>query len=383
MVLLKIVRLSFFGASAILLLNGCLKDTFPSDPFSEDKCVKDAIEQYYSGSVDSYPKDMPANEMLSKLDKYTKILEQKEYDTFMLETTGEYSGFGIMLIKKKETLIVFQSIEGSPAQKSGLAQGDIIVSIDGRNTEALPLKEIAAIVKDPKRDKIILGVKKANSDRIFYLTLHKNTIKLASVKTTLLPEAILHIRISTFDQNVASLMERSLRSHKGYKGIILDLRDNGGGLLHEAVEISDMFLDDGIIVTRKSRHKENNKVFKAKKYTTITDVPMVVLINSRSASASEVVAGALQDHERAVIVGEKSYGKGTVQTTIRIGQRKLLKLTVANYYLPKGRSIESEGITPQYAISQDDPRMNVAKAFDGDRQLKVAFDRVKKLPKHF
>ena len=379
MVFLKIVRLSFFEILTLLVLNGCGSATLSCDPLSEDRCVKDAIEQYYSGNMDLYQKDIPSHVMLSKLDKYSKIIEQREYDTFMMKTTGEYNGFGIMLTRKEKMLIVFQVMEGSPAKKAGLAQGDITVSIDGLNTNTLAMKEIAKTVKDQKRDKILLRIIKANSSRAFDIILQKNTIKIESVKTKLLLDGILHIRISTFDQNVASLMERSLQREEGYKGIILDLRDNGGGLLREAVDIADMFLDDGIIVSRESRHKENNEVFKAESDSTITNVPMVVLINNRSASASEVVAGALQDHNRAVIVGEKSYGKGTVQDTIRLGKRKLLKLTVANYYLPNGRSIESQGITPQYTITQDDNRMNMVEGFAGDRQLKVAFDIVKKL----
>lgn len=379
MVFLKIVRLPFFVISILLIFSGCGSTSLPLDELSEEQYVKDAIEQHYSGNTNHSPKDVPTHERLSRLDKYSKIIKQREYDTFIMKTVGKYNGFGIMLAKKEKLLVIFQVIEGSSAKKAGLTQGDIVESINGLNSNTLTMEEIATIVKNSKRDKILLRVNKANSNRVFDLTLQKNTIKMESVKTKHLSDGIFLIRVSTFDQNVASLMKKALRSNEGYKGIILDLRNNGGGYLREAVDISNMFLNDGIIVSKKGKYKSDNKVFRAQSGTTITDVPMVVLINSRSASASEVVAGALQAHGRAVIVGEKSYGKGTIQDTIRLGERKLLNLTVANYYLPNGNSIESHGITPQYRISQDDNSIEVAEVFTGDTQLKGAFDILKKL----
>lgn len=374
MALLGTVRFHLLGIPLLLGLQGCGNPLFSPYPQNEKQFIQDSIRDHYSGEIKPSEEESSDKTTLSRLDKYSKILEQKEYETFRRETTGEYYGYGIMLFKQREKLKVFQVMEGSAAEKAGITQGDLITAINGNQTASLQMQAIAKIIKDPGKETVSLSVEKPGLQKTAEFTLRKSIIKIRSVKSELLPKGVLYIRISTFDVNAADLVKRSLIKEKNYKAIILDLRDNGGGLLHQSVDIADMFLDNGIIVSKRSRHKENNQVFKARRSTTLTRKPVALLINERSASASEVLAGALQENGRAVVVGEKTVGKGTVQNTVRLGEKKLLKLTVANYYLPTGRSIESRGITPQVIIKQDNKNKKVSKLFHGDKQLKKAFD---------
>jgi len=370
MAFLSTVRFHLLCIPLLVGLTGCGTPY----PQNEEQCIKESVRDHYSGEIKPSAGETSDSMILSRLDKHSKILEEKEYETFRRETTGKYYGYGLMLFKQKEKLKVFQVMEGSAAEKAGIAQGDLITAINGNKTKTLEMKAIAKIIKDPGKNTVLLTVKKPTSEKTAAYTLSKSLIKINSVKSELLPKGVLYIRISTFDVNAADLVKRSLLEEASYQAIILDLRDNGGGLLHQAIDIADMFLDHGIIVSKRSKHKEYNAVFKARKSTTLTRKPLAVLVNKRSASASEVLAGALQENRRAVVVGERTFGKGTVQNTVRLGEKKLLKLTVANYYLPTGRSIESRGITPQVIIKQDIKNKKVSKLFHGDKQLKKAFE---------
>lgn len=371
MAFLKPLKLPLWSLSLLLSLNGCGTSLFSPYPQNEAEFIEASVRDHYSGEIKPSAGETSDNAILSRLDKHSKILEQQEYETFRRETTGQYYGYGILLFKQEKELKVFQVMEGSAAAKAGIAQGDLITAINGNKTEALEMKEIAKIIKDPADNNIVLTVKKPISNTTVSMRLSKRIIKIKSVTSELLPKGVLYIRISTFDVNAADLVKRSLLEERRYSAIILDLRDNVGGLLHQAVEIADMFLDHGTIVSKRSRHKEHNEVFKARHSTTLTGKPVALLVNQRSASASEVLAGALQENGRAVVIGERTLGKGTVQNTVPLGEGKLLKLTIARYYLPTGRSIESRGITPQILITQEKDQKR-----GSDRQLQSALESV-------
>ncbi|MDY0403690.1 S41 family peptidase [Sulfurovum sp.] len=371
MAFLKPLKLPLWSLPLLLSLNGCGTSLFSPYPQNEAEFIEASVRDHYSGEIKPSAGETSDNAILSRLDKHSKILEQQEYETFRRETTGQYYGYGILLFKQEKELKVFQVMEGSAAAKAGIAQGDLITAINGNKTEALEMKEIAKIIKDPADNNIVLTIKKPISNTTVSMRLSKRIIKIKSVTSELLPKGVLYIRISTFDVNAADLVKRSLLEERRYSAIILDLRDNGGGLLHQAVEIADMFLDHGTIVSKRSRHKEHNEVFKARHSTTLTGKPVALLVNQRSASASEVLAGALQENGRAVVIGERTLGKGTVQNTVPLGEGKLLKLTIARYYLPTGRSIESRGITPQILITQEKDQKR-----GSDRQLQSALESV-------
>jgi len=371
MAFLKPLKLPLWSLPLLLSLNGCGTSLFSPYPQNEAEFIEASVRDHYSGEIKPSAGETSDNAILSRLDKHSKILEQQEYETFRRETTGQYYGYGILLFKQEKELKVFQVMEGSAAAKAGIAQGDLITAINGNKTEALEMKEIAKIIKDPADNNIVLTIKKPISNTTVSMRLSKRIIKIKSVTSELLPKGVLYIRISTFDVNAADLVKRSLLEERRYSAIILDLRDNGGGLLHQAVEIADMFLDHGTILSKRSRHKEHNEVFKARHSTTLTGKPVALLVNQRSASASEVLAGALQENGRAVVIGERTLGKGTVQNTVPLGEGKLLKLTIARYYLPTGRSIESRGITPQILITQEKDQKR-----GSDRQLQSALESV-------
>jgi len=381
MALLKTSSLNLLGFFLLLQLTGCQNSLLSFDPKNEEQVIKESIKDHYSGITKPIVHNNLSNDTLSGLDKYSKILKQKEYETFMMDTTGEYYGYGIMLFKQEEKFIIFQVMEGGSADQEKLEQGDLIVSINGKKTESLKMSTVTKILKNPKHNNVVFQVKKPTSNIITTHSLKKNTIILKSVKSRLLPQGILYIRISTFDVNAALLVKKALHDYAEYNAIILDLRNNPGGLLYQSVDIADMFLDDAIIVSKKSKNKKHNMVFKAHNDNTITKVPVAVLVNKQSASASEVLAGALQDNTRAIIIGEKTLGKGTVQDTIRLGKQKLLKLTVANYYLPSGRSVQSQGIIPQIIIKEDKKNIKVTNTFKGNNQLKKAFDVLREIKK--
>ncbi len=321
--------------------------------------VLNLVEQYYVEKVDTKKLIYGAIKgMLRELDPHTNFLPPDIFKDFETETSGEFGGLGIEISIQNGILTIISPIEDTPAFEAGIKPGDKVVAVNGKSTKGLSLVEASQLMKGKTGVKIILSVVRESLDEPIDITITRAQIKIKSVKSTELDEGYGYVKITSFIENTGRDLEKVLgelkKKNTAIKGLILDLRRNPGGLLDQAVKVSDLFLKKGIIVSTKSRDQSKEEVIKASEKGPFTDFPVIVLINEYSASASEIVSGALQDNKRAIIMGEKSFGKGSVQSVIRLGDGSGLKLTVARYFTPSGRSIQSEGITPDILLDEVD-----------------------------
>ena len=289
--------------------------------------------------------------LLSNLDAHSAFLNKKQYKELQIQTSGEFGGLGITVGIRDGALTVIAPLEGTPADKAGLQPGDIILKINDKSTLDMTLDEAVNLMRGKPGTKIRLTIYRKGTAKPFTVEIVRAIIKVKSVyaKHIIKPD-ILYIRITSFDRKVVQEVKKILHKNPKTKGIIIDLRNNPGGLLDQAVGFSDMFIDKGIIVSQKGRVRSENRIYYAHSRGTIKNIPLVVLVNGGSASASEIVSGALQDHHRAVIVGEKTFGKGSVQVILPIDKDEAIKLTIARYYLPSGRTIQAKGITPDVIV---------------------------------
>ena len=296
--------------------------------------------------------------MLTALDPHTNFLTPEIFSEFETETTGEFGGLGIEISVQDDVLTIISPIEDTPAWKAGIQSGDKVVTINGKSTKGFSLVEAATAMRGKIGEKITLGIFRNTFDKAKDFVITRAKISVHSVKYTDLDDGYLYLRVTSFIEKTAAelreVIERHVKKHKTAQGIILDLRNNPGGLLNQAVKISDMFLKSGTIVSTIGRDKAGKEVISATSDNTFEDFPIVVLINEYSASASEIVAGALQDNKRALVVGQRSFGKGSVQSVIKLGDGSGLKLTVARYYTPSGTSIQARGIEPDIKIQNVD-----------------------------
>ena len=284
--------------------------------------------------------------MMTNLDAHSSYLDSKSFESLKVQTNGEFGGLGITVGMKDGALTVIAPIEGTPADKAGIKAGDIILKIDEKSTLGMSLDDAVSIMRGPKGEPVREGESKPLSIHIM-----RDIIKIESVYTKTIDENILYIRVTSFDKKVVEDVSKAIKKHKTQTGgIVLDLRNNPGGLLDQAVGLVDLFVDKGNIVSQKGRDTRENQSYEASETKTLTDVPLVVLVNGGSASASEIVSGALQDHKRAVVVGTKTFGKGSVQVILPITETDAIKLTVARYYLPSGRTIQAVGVTPDIRV---------------------------------
>ncbi|MFN7065092.1 MAG: S41 family peptidase [Aquificaceae bacterium] len=292
------------------------------------------------------------NGMLRSLDPFSAFLTPEQYREFREETEGEFGGVGIEIGMERGRPIVISPIEGTPAFRAGVRSGDIILEIDGEDTSNMSLMDVVKRIRGKPGTKVNLTIMRKGLDKPIRLELERSIIRIESVKWTKYEE-IGYIRLSQFTDGSGREVEKTLKilTSQGVKGIVLDLRNDPGGLLTEAINISELFLREGkLIVYTKTRKGEINRYFSMKKPAIPENVPLVVLINRGSASASEIVAGALQDNKRAIIVGEKSFGKASVQNIISLEDGSAIKLTVAYYYTPLGRLIDKRGIQPDVEV---------------------------------
>jgi carboxyl-terminal processing protease len=293
--------------------------------------------------------------MLNTLDPHSSFMPPEVYKEMQMETRGKFEGLGIVIEKKKGLLLVVSPIEDTPAFKAGIQSGDHIIKIDGQPTENMTLHEAAMKMRGPKGSKVTLTVVREGLPKPKEITIVRDIIPVKSVRYEVLEEGIGYIRISQFNEQTASDFEKALGKLKSLnkppvKSLIIDLRNNPGGLLDQAVKVADKFIGSGVIVSIEGRSREQKMKFTAHKEGTVENYALVVLVNSGSASGSEILAGALQDHGKALILGTQTFGKGSVQTIFPLKDGSGLKLTTAKYYTPKGRSIQAMGIAPNIVV---------------------------------
>ena len=289
---------------------------------------------------------------MSNLDAHSSFLDKKGFKSLKIQTDGEFGGLGITVGMRKGALTIISPIEGTPADKAGVKAGDIILKIDNLSTLNMTIDEAVSHMRGKPKTKIVLTIVRKTETKPIKIHITRDIIKIDSVYTKMIKkDNILYLRVTSFDKKVVKKAKEALLKHKNIKGIILDLRNNPGGLLNQAVGLVDLFVDNGIIVSQKGRDKAEDTKYDASPANTITKVPMSVLVNGGSASASEIVSGSLQDHKRAVIIGEKTFGKGSVQVILPINDTEALRLTIARYYLPSGRTIQAVGVIPDVEVA--------------------------------
>jgi len=295
--------------------------------------------------------------MMGTLDPHSSFLDDEVYSKMQEDTQGEFGGLGIEVSQKDGVMVVITPIDDTPAFKAGMKAGDRIVEINHESTIGMTLEEAVDRMRGKPDTKILVGVIRDGVDGIKYFDLKRTVIKIEPVKSKLLQDNIIYLRLTQFQKRSAESIIKAMKKHapkKGkLKGIILDLRSNPGGLLDEAVDVSSIFLKDGVVVSTEGRDPKNKEIrFVKKEGFKDLDTPLVVLINGSSASASEIVAGALQDYKRAVLMGARSFGKGSVQTVAKIDEDKGVKLTIAQYMTPTGRKIQAVGIKPDIELAE-------------------------------
>jgi len=295
--------------------------------------------------------------MLEGLDPHSTYLDGESYNDLREGTSGEFGGLGIEVGMENGFVKVISPIDDTPAQKAGIKAGDLIIKLDEMPVKGLSLNEAVDLMRGKPGEAITLTIIRENEDKPLVFTLIRDVIKVKSVRFNTLEPGFGYLRISSFQSHTVDGLRKAIDQLKQdnnnqLKGIILDLRNNPGGILNAAVGVTDMFLNKGLIVYTEGRIRDSKLKFNAKPNAKLPDVPLIVLVNAGSASASEIVAGALQDHGRGIIMGEKTFGKGSVQTVLPMNNNAALKLTTARYYTPNGRSIQASGVIPDITIEK-------------------------------
>ena len=320
------------------------------------------------------------NGMLSSLDPHSAYLTPDLYKELQMDTQGRFGGLGIEITIKNGVLTVVSPIEDTPAFKAGVKPGDMIFKIEDEFTKDMTLVDAVKKMRGPRGTKIKISIKREGVPELIDFTLVRDTIRVQSVRSRTLEEGYGYVRLAQFqersDRDLQKALEKLAAEKGGIKGLVLDLRNNPGGLLTQAVRVTDLFLDSGLIVYTEGRIESQKQKYFAQKDGTWTDFPMVVLVNGGSASASEIVAGALQDHKRAVVLGTKTFGKGSVQTILPLDDNSALRLTTARYFTPNGRSIQNLGIVPDIVV---DSSPQEAKAAEEKKRQSL---REENLPGH-
>lgn len=295
--------------------------------------------------------------MLSGLDPHSAYLDQQGFEQLKEGTSGEFGGLGIEVGMEDGIIKVISPIDDTPAEKAGILPGDLIVRIDGKSVKGLGLSEAVKLMRGKPGSSIILSIIRDNEANPINITVVRDIIKVKSVKSRLLETNYGYVRIASFQSRTAEQLKKALKKlvrenkKKPLQGLVLDLRNNPGGVLNSSVDVADVFLDHGLLVYTEGRVKDSQLKFHATKGDLLKGAPMVVLVNGGSASASEIVAGALQDQNRAIIMGELTFGKGSVQTILPLTDETAIKITTARYYTPSGRSIQAEGIEPDVPLA--------------------------------
>jgi carboxyl-terminal processing protease len=336
--------------------------------------VLEKINKEYVDEINqSESMDAAIDGLLQSLDPYSAYMSPEIFNEMQTETSGEFGGLGIEVNMESGVVKVISPIDDTPASRAGIKAGDYIIKIDDIQVQGKSLSEAVDLMRGPVGSSIILTVRRIGQKKALTFEIVREIIQIKSVKADLLKNNVGYLRLTSFNENSGDQIKEQIKEFEKNKNInsyILDLRNNPGGLLSQAIRISDFFLDNGEIVSTKSRKASENRKWFAKKGDLIGGKTLVVLINYGSASASEIVAGALQDHKRAIILGENSYGKGSVQSIIPLKNKGAIRLTVAKYYLPSGKSISEVGVSPDIEIDEDTDEFRIKT--DTDNQLSYA-----------
>jgi carboxyl-terminal processing protease len=329
------------------------------EPVSDSKLIEDAV----SG-------------MLMGLDPHSSYLAPNEYSELQIQTSGQFGGVGIEISQEDGIIRVITPIDDTPAMRAGIKSGDLIIKIDGKVIQSIGVEKAIALMRGKVGSEIILTVVRDGEGSPFDVALKRDLISVTSVRSRFLEDGIGYVRISQFQHQTARDLNKQLvelQEKQTLTGLVLDLRNNPGGVLRGAVDVTDAFVSSGVIVSTKGRLASSQMSFNATPSMTVKDIPLVVLVNGGSASASEIVAGALQDKNRAIIMGTNSFGKGSVQTVLQLTGERAIKLTTAKYFTPSGRSIQAKGILPDIEVDQaevkENPRSKMLKEKDLDGHL--------------
>ncbi len=341
------------------------------DLFSE---VLNKINKEYVDEVDqSEVMDSAINGVLQSLDPYSAYMSPESFQNMQTETSGEFGGLGIEVSMESGVVKVISPLDDSPAYEVGVKAGDYIVKINNIQVQGKTLSEAVELMRGPVGSNIEITVRRIGVKKALTFNITRKIIKIKSVKSKIIDNNIGYIRLTAFNENSGKQIKKKLNEFNGnqkIKGFILDLRNNPGGLLSQAIKISDFFLSSGEIVSTKSRKESENRKWFAKSGDILKGKTLVVLINNGSASASEIVAGALKDHKRAILIGENSYGKGSVQSIIPLKNNGAIRLTISKYYLPSGKSISEVGVTPDIVVAEENDEFRIDT--ETDNQLSYA-----------
>ena len=336
--------------------------------------VLEKISKDYVDEVDqSKSMDSAINGLLQSLDPYSAYMSPEIFNEMQTETSGEFGGLGIEVSMESGVVKVISPIDDTPASKAGIKAGDYIVKIDDIQVQGKSLSEAVDLMRGPVGSGIELTIRRRGEKKALNFNIVREIIEIQSVKSDLLEKNIGYIRLTSFNENSGDQIKKKIKeleSIEKVKAYILDLRNNPGGLLSQAIRISDFFLDNGEIVSTKSRKASENRKWFAKKGDLTNGKALIVMINYGSASASEIVAGALKDHKRAILLGENSFGKGSVQSIIPLKNSGAIRLTVAKYYLPSGKSISEVGVSPDIEVSEESDDFQIKT--ETDNQLNYA-----------
>ena len=359
---------SFFVSKAYSSENNIYKKI---DLFGE---VLEKINKEYVDEVNqSESMDSAINGLLQSLDPYSAYMSPEIFNEMQTETSGEFGGLGIEVGMESGVVKVISPIDDTPASKAGIKAGDYIVKINNTQVQGKSLSEAVDLMRGPVGSGIELTIRRRGEKKALIFNVIREVIQIKSVKADLLEKNIGYIRLTSFNENSGKQIEKEIKKlekNDSVKSYILDLRNNPGGLLSQAIKISDFFLENGEIVSTKSRKASENRKWFAKKGDLTNGKKLIVLINYGSASASEIVAGALKDHKRAILLGENSYGKGSVQSIIPLKNKGAIRLTVAKYYLPSGKSISEVGVSPDIEIGEENEDFRIKT--ETDNQLDYA-----------
>ena len=349
------------------------------DLFSEvlDKINKEYVEDVNQGDA----MDAAINGVLQSLDPYSAYMSPDSFENMQTETSGEFGGLGIEVGMEAGVVKVISPIDNSPASKVGIKAGDYIVKINDIQVQGKSLTEAVDLMRGPVGTDIEITVRRVGEKKALTFVITRDIIKVASVKSEIIDDKTGYIRLTSFNENSSDQIEDKIKEFKKngkVKNYILDLRNNPGGLLSQAIKISDFFLENGEIVSTKSKRKFENRKWFAKRGDVLNGETMIVLINYGSASASEIVAGALQDHKRAIILGTQSFGKGSVQTIVPLSKDIAMRLTTARYYTPSGKSIQKTGISPDIVVNAAKIERNLATNQRREADLRGALENTDK-----